>query len=262
MSEFSNRIREASVARVSVAAMLRELGIGKNFVGRSAKDETSLRVFSILKYLFHRGANGSELLMPPVDFGGTDNPTRRAPLLPFNQLPTISKMRSWMNGLEESSDLDPKMLQYCTVYEWPENPKDQLRVRMAGRSSLVALEAGALTVEAVQAMIDNSPTDVYSSLCRTSHKMQNGEVTTSVNRRQTLYVPPDYFVFCAIDSVRVRVGSLIINFPRQQGRTDRTDPDHSFAGNPVPAIMAGEAQQLHEPQRRTHLDSTPPESVL
>jgi hypothetical protein len=219
--------------------MLRELNIGKNFVGRSAREESSLRAFRILQHLFRHGANGPELLTPPVDRDPEGEAVQRAPLLPFSQIPSLQVMEDWMNNLTSESVLDDRMLQYCTVYDWPKDATERLVVRMVGRSTLVALEAGALSVRAVQSMIENSPDDIYSALRMAIHRMKDGEIAVSRDIKQTLYAPPDYFVFCVISSVRVRLGDKVINFPRQQGRTDRTDPNHAFSGNQTPAIMAG-----------------------
>lgn len=255
MSEFSDLIKEASKGRVSITSMLRELRIGKNFIGRSAREESSLRAFRILQHLFRHGANGPELLAPPVDTDPEGEIFQRAPLLPFSQIPSLQAMEDWMSSLTSDSVLDDRMLQYCTVYDWPRKPSDRLVVRMVGRSTLVALEAGALSVRAVQSMIDNSPDEIYSSLRTAAHEMNDGQVSVSQRIKQTLYVPPDYFVFCAIESVKVRLGNLVINFPRQQGRTDRIDPEHEYSGNLTPAIMAGGDLQRPEPLTESHLCS-------
>lgn len=189
-----------SMAKMMTGAKMGVEAIDTRYLAKLSSGAARSRTLETLRHLISQhGARPRELLQPMfVLRGAATDATVSIPETPYHGRMTQAEFEA---GLQERdykiNDINDPLCDVLTVFARPEPGMNQFKVLGVGRGTLLAIEAGLNTPEALEVALANSPQDTISPLMQAIGEVSGDQSMTS-SKTMSVYVPPDILVTCAL----------------------------------------------------------------
>lgn len=189
-----------SMAQMMDGVRLRQQPINVRYLAKLSSGASPSRTLAALSHLVQRhGATPEELLVPAFRTRGSeDHGTANQPSSPYHGRMSQADFEQGLRDRDyRIDDIDDPICQVLTVFERPALDDKYFKVLGVGRATVLAIEAGLNSAQALEVALANSPEETTIPLIEAAANLTHDDPLTA-SRTMAVFVPPDVLVTCAL----------------------------------------------------------------
>lgn len=199
-----------SMSEMMRGARLAERQINTRYLAKLSSGAVQSRSLATLDHLVQRhGAQPEELLVVPfLTPDHTDPDAISRPSSPYHGRMTEAEFAEELKARNyRIDDVNDPICRVLTVFERPEADDKHFKVLGVGRSTILAIEAGVNSPQALERTLANSPDETNIPLIASVGTLDRDHPLTAT-RTMAVYVPPDVLVTCVLVTYLQRIDFL------------------------------------------------------